>query len=362
MMLSTRALRWRACTATVLFAARADAASIATLAAAQGEVKLTPPGQWEAAGTVGQAIEAGTRIRTGANGTATVRFADDSTLDVSAGSQVQLSGNKRAVAKTSIVLFFGKIWSRVTHAANDKPHYEIAMANAVAGVRGTEFGAAVADDGSVRVNVHQGEVAVDGDQGHAKVGPKQQVDADDAGVAKAQAQGKPADDAAWSAAKSQRFAGSASQLVAGVKSKIMVRKDRLAALRAKQDDVKSKLEAAKKSGDAEQVRALVKEMQNLADAIADLGDETESQFGLADRFADLAKDKRFGNINRATLEAEAASLRMVKADLDRQVREGTDISIEAMDKMLKEMHNGKPTIKDKSGSAKELFDGDDMMK
>src|SRR6185437_11781807 len=103
---------------------------------------------------------------------------------------VELSAHARTVPKTSIILFFGKIWSRVTHAANDKPHYEVAMANAVAGVRGTEFGAAVADDGSVRISVNQGQVAVDGDSGHSQVGAQQQVDADDSSVGSAQAQGQ----------------------------------------------------------------------------------------------------------------------------------------------------------------------------
>lgn len=340
--------------------ARADATS-GTLVARQGDVRVTPPGGAEGPGQVGQALPPGTNIRTGANGSAEVRFADDSSLKMQGGSQLQLSAVKRSEKKTSIVLFFGRIWSKVTHASDGAVNFDIKTPNAVAGVRGTEFTTTVADDGSARVAVQDGQVAVSGDKGNAQVGPSQQVDADDQGVASAAAQGGAKDDAAWQQDKAKRLRTQAPAVVEAVKAKIMARKSTLETLRAQQQDIQAKLQQAKDANDAAQVRTLAQKLASLGDVIADLGDEADSSFGLVDHFADLAKDKRFGNINRKTLEADAAALRRVKADLDKTVREGTDMSVQAMNQMMKDMQGGKPTLKEKNGSAKELFD-DEMMK
>jgi hypothetical protein len=69
-------------------------------------------------------------------------------------------------------------------------------------------------------------------------------------------------------------------------------------------------------------------------------------------------------IDRKYLVTEAKSLRRVKAMFDTMVKEGTDISIEAMDKMINDMSTGKPgSLRDGSGSsADDLFGGDDPMR
>src|SRR5687768_15629520 len=82
-----------------------------------GPVFVTPPGASEAAARAGTAVTAGTRVRTGKEGSATVSFEDGSLLRVQPLSAVQLSGNKRPSRKNSLVLFFGRVWSRVTKAA-----------------------------------------------------------------------------------------------------------------------------------------------------------------------------------------------------------------------------------------------------
>jgi hypothetical protein len=49
-------------------------------------------------------------------------------------------------------------------------------------------------------------------------------------------------------------------------------------------------------------------------------------------------------------------LKKVHATFDALIAEGTDLSMKGMEKMLDDMHKGKPTIKDDKGSAKDLFD------
>ena len=161
----------------------------------------------------------------------------------------------------------------------------------------------------------------------------------------------------------ERLKAQSAVIVAKIKSKIMSRRDKLEALHTQQKtllDQRKQAEGRAQGGDSgatDEIRQLNQQIATIADAIADLGDEADSQFGIVDHFADLAADPRFATINRKTLEAEAASLRRVKASLDKMVAEGTDISMKAMDDMMRDMKKGKGSLKDKKGSsAKELFD------
>jgi hypothetical protein len=346
--------------------AHAEATS-GKLTQATGTVRVQPPGGSDAAGKVGTVLSAGTRVRTGADGKAEITFDDGTTLLVQAGSDMQLSAAKRQVKKNSVVLFFGRLWSKVTHTSGAEPSYEIKTPNAVCGVRGTEFETRVADDGSARVNVTAGRVAVGGDNSESQVGPGQQADADDAGVGATAPAASAEQTAAWERRQAERLNGQSDTLVEKIKRKIMSRKEKLEALRAEQQKLETSRKAAEeraKGGDeaaADEIRSLNSQLAQIADTVADLGDEATSQFGLVDHYADLAKDARFKGINRKTLEAEAASLRRVKAMLDKMVAEGTDISMEGMDQMMRDIKKGKGSLKEKRGSSvKDMFDGDEM--
>ena len=97
----------------------------------------------------------------------------------------------------------------------------------------------------------------------------------------------------------------------------------------------------------------------IADEIADLGDAAGCQFGLVDHFGDLATDPRFQMIDGKYVEAEAASMRRIKAMFDQMIEEGTDISLEAMEKMLDEMSDGqRGSLKFEKGSSKDDLFGD----
>lgn len=360
------ALPW-VLTLTIVFWANSAAADITTgkLTKVVGKVWVQAPNAADAAASAGAAIEAGSRIRTGADGVAEITFEDGTQVQVQASSSMQLSKSKREVKKTSVVLFFGKLWSRVTRSGGDV-NYEIKTPNATCGVRGTEFTTTVSDDGTARVKVDQGKVAVaeaDGDSSSSEVAPGQQVDADESGVGTAQGAQSDAQNQAWQKERQERLKAQSEQIVAKIKSKIMSRKDKLEALHAQEKallDRRKQAESRAQGGDGaatDEIRDLNQQIATIADSIADLGDEADSQFGLVDHFADLAQDVRFANINRKTLEAEAASLRRVKGMLDKMVAEGTDISQKAMDDMMRDMKKGKSSLKEKKGSsAKELFD------
>ncbi|MBI5508624.1 MAG: FecR domain-containing protein [Deltaproteobacteria bacterium] len=333
----------------------------------KGQAFTTAAGGSEAKAAQGDSVAPGTKIRTGKDGLVEVTFTDGSLLKIQAGSSLVLSGAKRQKKKNVVVLFFGRVWSKVTKSGGET-NYEINTPNAVCGVRGTEFDTVVADDGSARVRVTSGTVGVAGDgSGERAVGANQQVDADDDGVeppANAEEQAKWD---AWQKSKQERLNKDSRVVVDRVKGKIMSRKDKIEGLRAEQKSIEAKRKGAEgraQDGDSSavvEIRQYNQRLAEIADLIADLGDQTASQFGIVDHFADLAGDPRFKNIDRKYLEAEAASLRRVKATLDKLVTEGTDISIEGMDKMLKDMSGGKRgSLKDKDSAGDDLFGKDPM--
>jgi len=333
----------------------------------KGEAWATAPGGSEAKLTQGTELPAGTKIRTGKDGLVEITFDDGSLLRVQPCTSLALSPAKRQTKKNAVVLFFGRVWSRVTKSDSDRS-YEVNTPNAVCGVRGTEFDTAVADDGTARVRVTSGKVAVEGDGSDAAmVGKGEEVEADDEGVDESTGAAEKAKWEEWQKSKEERLKGNSKPIVERIKGKIMQRKAKLESLRAEQKEIEAKRKKAEgraRAGDSsavQEIRTFNQRLAEIADAMADLGDEANCQVGIVDHFADLANDPRFKNIDRKYLEAEAQSLRRVKATLDKMVAEGTDISIEAMDKMLDDMSNGKKgSLKDKNSAGDDLFGKDPM--
>ncbi len=351
--------------------ARAEAtATSGKLVKAQGQVFVRPPNGTEAAAQSGTQLVPGTQIRTGADGNAEVQFDDGSLLKVTPSTSIVLSPTKRQQKKNSVLLFFGRVWSKVSPSKTGDANYEVQTPNAVCGVRGTEFETQVADDGSVRMQVKEGKVAVDGeDKDGAVAGAGQQVEANETGVDDTESSSGQQSEEAWRKEKGDRLNSSSESIVKSLKGKVMSRKDKMAKLVARQKELESKRTRAEErarageEGAIDEIKKYNKELAEIADAVADLGDEAAAQVGAVDHFADLANDPRFRGINRKYLEAEAASLRRVKADLDKMVADGTDISIQAMDKLLEDMGSGKGRgkLKDNNSAADDLF-GDDPMK
>ncbi len=331
------------------------------LVAASGKVWVQPPSGAETPAKAGATLAPGTGIRTGDDGEAEVAFADGSLLKVRPKSSLRLSGNKRQAKKSSVLLFFGRVWSKVSRATGGKENYEVATPNAVCGVRGTEFETAVADDGSVRVRVTAGKVGVGTDDPNAEVDAGEEITGDEEGIAEPTDAEEQAKWEAWEAAKRERLRKGSRGIVDRVKARLMTRKAALEQLRREQQAIEGKRKSAEqraRSGDQSalaEIKAYNRQLADIADQIADLGDLAQSQFGLVDHFADLVNDPRFKGIDRKHIEAEAASLRRVKATLDKLVAEGTDMSIEAMDKMLDDMSKGKGSLKDKNSAGDDLF-------
>lgn len=351
-------------TCTMASPAQAGGEYIAELKALSGEVWVTvPPSVEESAARAPSKLVAGTRIRTGAQSSAEVIFPDGSQLKIRSNSAMQLSGHKRrGKKKHSVLLFFGRLWNKVVTTVGAEPSYEITTANAVCGVRGTEFETAVGEDGSVRVRVKEGSVHVGGDSNHNLLVAGQETQANEGGVAKSRAISVKPRWRAWHHAKLRRLGHQARPIIDGFKRSAQQRKSRISKLRGEQQHLVSEHKRAKdrlQMGDpraADDIRNIQKKLSRIADKLADEGDRVSAQAGLIDRFSDIASDPRFKMLDRKYLEIEAASLRRVQKSLDKLVREGMDISAKAMDNLMDEMRHKKGTLKEKKGSTMdELF-------
>lgn len=348
--------------ALLLVAGTAAAQTSGKITQVSGEAFTKSGEAAEVPAKLGQAVPGGTIVRTGADGAAEVTLEDGSVLRVRASSRVQLSAAPRPEKKSSVVLFFGRVWSKVVRSSSGESNYEVNTPSAVAGVRGTEFETAVADNGKARVRVSEGKVAVsaDHDADGPTVGKGQAADAAADGV---EAPKAAQDDSSWKSWDSDGTAGakkSGSGIAKDLHTKLDAKNAKLKELTAQLQKLVAQRDAAAREAEmddsaASKVKSLDAEIKKVASKIADISDSSASQFGYVDHLADLANDPRFGMIDRKTLLAEAATLRKLKADFDRTEKEGRDISQKSMNQMMKDMKGGKPTIKDKPGSTQDLF-------
>ena len=339
--------------------ASASDSAIAELKAVSGQVWLITPAQKDEVPAIApKALLAGTRIRTGADSSAELVFPDGSILKIRSNSAMQLSPHRRrAQGKTSVLLFFGRLWNKVVKKVGAQSSYEITTANAVCGVRGTEFETAVGEDGTVRVRVLEGAVSVAGDTNENLLKAGTEAQASEAGVGKSRKVSTKPGWRAWDHSKLRRFGQKAKPIIDSLKRSAEYRKKQIEQLRNEQrklmDDhkhAKDRLEMGDpRAGDT--IRNIKKRLDAIADKLADAGDRIGAQAGLVDRFADIASDPRFQMIDRKYLEIEAKSLRKVQRDLDTLVKEGIDISAAAMDDLMKQMRKGDGGLKDKKGSS-----------
>ncbi|MEW5755891.1 MAG: FecR domain-containing protein [Pseudomonadota bacterium] len=116
----------------------------------------------------GDKLVSGEVIRTGTNGSVTLRFADESTLLIQSNSVVSLdsvsSFGEGGMIDTSVRLHHGRVDSRV-EKRRDNTRFMIITPAAIAAVRGTRFRVSAEEERAVmRSEVLEGRVDVEGNQ------------------------------------------------------------------------------------------------------------------------------------------------------------------------------------------------------
>lgn len=129
-------------------------AVVASPVAGRVEVRSTPGGPF-AAMTEATPLAPGSALRTGSDGFALLRYPDGTEAVVRPGSTVEIPD-----ARGGLRVLLGKVLLRVRRLLTPGQERAYTSPTTVAAVRGTEFGLDVRADGSTRVYVFEGRVAV----------------------------------------------------------------------------------------------------------------------------------------------------------------------------------------------------------
>lgn len=345
------ALGWAGASAPL--PAAAGTTPVAQVVDVSGDVTGRPP-KSEAYGRLaaGDRVPYGSRLRTGDKAQATLRFEDGTEVKVRAKTEVLVRPRPKEEA-SGVVLFFGRVWSKVVKSVSGETSFEVESANAVAGVRGTEFEVGVADDGSTRVIVSEGVVAVGGDEnGATPISAGFEVESDhDGRLAKRK---KAARDAAWDGWFSKRAKAIQKQglkVAKNLEGRLDRRQAKVKKLVAEQRDLRQQiqlLEKKKQAGedvDAELAEKLER-MEEITARLESMKDRLEAAFGMFERWGDLAEQGSMQGGEQVTELVE--DVRRVAREFADMIEEGTDMSEEGMDDMLDDMKKG-PTLKPNKG-------------
>jgi hypothetical protein len=114
------------------------------------------------AAAVGTSLYTADVIETGPSSAVRLLMNDKTLIDLGERSRIALQNyavawNKRE-RDVSLRLFVGRVWSRVSSLFGGGSRYEVVGSNAVAGVRGTQFGFEVDENGQESVIVGEGSV------------------------------------------------------------------------------------------------------------------------------------------------------------------------------------------------------------
>jgi exonuclease VII small subunit len=333
----------------------------------RGDVKVRgPKDKSYSAASKGASLADGTRLKSGDDGEATIRFGDGTESTLRAKSEIIVRApGKQEKEPNAVVLFFGRVWSKVAKASGAKESFEVRSANAVAGVRGTDFEVGVADDGSTRVVVKEGAVAVEGgeeDGKETRVNGGYEVESDNGGklADRKKAPGDP-DWAGWFSKRAKEMEKQGLKVAKALDGRLNAKRAKVEKLVAQQKSLRKeieRLEAAKENGadTGAELNAKLAELERVTERLEDMRARLEGSFGLFERWDAMAKGG--GMQGGGEVSKMASDIAKIAADFADMIEEGTDQSEEGMDEMMDDMKDVKGAQKKqrpKKNSGDELF-------
>ena len=112
-------------------------------------------------------VQAGDKLITGPDGRLSLNWIDGTRITIE--PETELTVEKCQVAKGAELSTFrldvGKIWIRILKVLSQQEKFEIVTPTATAGVRGTIFSVEVTTDGATEVQVYEGQVTIEDEQG-----------------------------------------------------------------------------------------------------------------------------------------------------------------------------------------------------
>jgi hypothetical protein len=332
------------------------------LAEVQGEVSARPPqGKDWARAERGARLADGTRLKTGPGAEAKLKFPDGTETRVRPGSEIVVRPSADAKAKPNgLVLMLGRVWSSVVKSEGGETSFEVRSANAVAGVRGTQFEVGVALDGSARVMVKEGEVGVEGesDQDKAGVTAGQEVEANHSGrLDKVRRAPDKPDWDGWFTEKAKAMEKQGLEVARELDGRLNKRKDKLQRLVREQKTLRSaieSLESRKKRGEdvGSELEQKFAQLERVTARLEDMKSRLQGAFGLFEKWGAAAKQGSLAESEAISrLASDVAKVAVEFADM---IEEGTDLSPEGMEDLMNDMKHKKRERPEKN-AGEELF-------
>lgn len=328
--------------------ASADTAErpVAKVLKVSGGVTGRPP-KSEAYGRLeaGDRVPYGSRIRTDDTGKATLEFADGTKVRVRSKSEVLVRPRPTKQA-SSVVLFFGRVWSKVVKSVGGKTSFEVESANAVAGVRGTEFEVGVADDGSTRVIVTEGLVGVGGDVGGkpTSIGAGYEVESNASGsLARRRKSRRNPGWKRWFSKRAKRLERRGLVVARDLRGRLDKRQAKVQRLVKRQRALRQaieRLERRRGGGEAvdEALQGKLEELEHVTARLEDMKDRLQATFGMFERWSEVAASGTMADSEQVGLLAQ--DVQRVAAQFADMVEEGTDLSEDGMHEMMDDMKKG----------------------
>jgi hypothetical protein len=311
--------------------------------------------------TKGAEYVSGTRLKTGAGAWARIKYADGSLAEIKANSEIVIKASVRPREKPNgVVLFFGRVWAKVTKSKEGETAFEVRSANAVAGVRGTEFETGVASDGTVKIRVSEGRVAVQGEdeESTADVGAGTSVQSDHEGSLGKVGKSDPKFDwANFFVQHAKNLENRGLKVAKALDGRLNRRKAKVERLVKEQKTLRQRIEtlvAKKKRGAAVdgELKSTTAKLERVTARLEDMRARLEGAFGLFESWGRAAAG---GDIkDGAAIAGMASNIAKIAADFADMIEEGTDLSEEGMDDLMNDMSKGKRSGPGPS-AADELF-------
>lgn len=299
----------------LLLPAAAARASSGEVTAVNGQVFIQAPGKEAEAAVVGATLKAGALVRTGSDGTAELQLGEGRLLKLSPNSRLRLSRHQRSETKRRVLLFFGRLWNRISSAGDGLRNFEVVTHNATAGVRGTDFETWSGNDGAVKVRVNQGDVDVGTDGGTAAVSSAEETNVGGAAAGPPEVTGHNDDEwEGWQAGHDDTLRSGGAAVSAALVDGARDNRDALARLTEEHERLSAERDAALASGTADDARLqqLNNQLGDLADDIGELADRVDAQAGLAARMSELASDPDFGMTGADAVIANAEEVERLR--------------------------------------------------
>lgn len=309
----------------------------------------------------GASYTSGTRLKTGPFSAARLKYPDGSVSVIKADSEIVIKVSARPREKPNgVVLFFGRVWSKVSKSKSGDTAFEVRSANAVAGVRGTDFEIGVAVDGTVMVRVSEGKVAVSGEDSEkaSEVGAGASVTSDHGGQLSSVEKSDPKfkwEDFFLEHAKQMEKRG--LEVAKSLDGRLNRRKAKVDRLVKTQSKLRAQIEALvkkKKAGasvDSDLKKTMAK-LERVTARLEDMRARLEGAFGLFESWAQAASG---GSLKDGkAIAGMAKNIAKIAADFADMIEEGTDLSQEGMHDLMDDMSKGKRSGPGAS-AADELF-------